>query len=75
MKFSCTVAFWILAVAPWCFCGVRVYAKELFHPPTSEDISAEHCPASCGDLFRRLRCDGDCEQGMQQTVEVQERGG
>lgn len=68
-----TTCFWFLSVAPWCFAGGQ--AKQLFRPPTLQDISAEHCPASCGDLFRRLRCDGDCEQGMQQNVEVQERGG
>eukprot|EP00752_Nemacystus_decipiens_P004759 g4334.t1 len=74
MKTLDTIALWLLSVALWVLPGVR--AKDMFRPPVLPEISAEHCPASCGGLFRRLRCDddNDCEHGKQQNVDVQERG-
>lgn len=73
-----TIGLWVFSVAPWCISGVpaTAMAKQIFRPPASlQALSAEHCPASCRDIFPRLKCNGDCAGGMEHYVEVQERGG
>lgn len=73
-----TTGLWFFSVAPWCLSGVpaTATAKQIFRPPTSlQALSPEHCPASCSDIFPRLKCNGDCSEGMEHYVEVQERGG
>ena len=73
-----TIGLWFFSVAPWCLSGVpaTATAKQIFRPPTSlQALSPEHCPASCSDIFPRLKCNGDCSGGMEHYVEVQERGG
>ena len=73
------VGLWVFSVAPWCLLSglqAPAMAKQIFHPPAwPQEFDAEHCPASCQDVFPRLTCDGDCAGGMEQHVEIQERGG
>lgn len=74
------VGLWLfLSVARWCLFRLPAtssLADKIFRPPTTlQALDPEHCPASCRELFPRLKCDGDCEEGMQHHVELQERGG
>lgn len=49
--------------------------KNIFRPPSLQPVARRDCPASCDEVFRKLECGQDCEMGLWQRVDVQERGG
>ncbi len=66
------------SVVPWSISGLPAMPlpKNIFHPPTSfQEPFAGNCPDSCREIFPSLTCTGNCDGGMEHSVEVQERGG
>lgn len=46
-----------------------------FRPPALQPVKPGECPTSCREVFRKLQCGADCEDGVWQNVDVQQRGG